>query len=87
MGLVMRNTLKTRVYERQISSVKIPRKLFTSILNRRLKVPIFRVALTQIATVLTQATQAEAQRVLEAYPGDPFKLDRDKDSIACETLR
>ena len=33
------------------------------------------------------ATQAEAQRVLEAYPGDPFKLDRDKDSIACETLR
>jgi hypothetical protein len=32
------------------------------------------------------ATQAEAQRVLEAYPGDPFKLDRDKDSIACETL-
>ncbi|MEG4203780.1 excalibur calcium-binding domain-containing protein [Microcoleus sp. Pol7_A1] len=33
------------------------------------------------------ATQAEAQQVLEAYPGDPFKLDRDKDSIACETLR
>lgn len=33
------------------------------------------------------ATQAEAQRVLEAYPGDPFKLDRDRDSIACETLR
>lgn len=32
------------------------------------------------------ATQAEAQQVLEAYPGDPFKLDRDKDSIACETL-
>ncbi|MEG4857501.1 excalibur calcium-binding domain-containing protein [Microcoleus sp. K1-B6] len=32
------------------------------------------------------ATQAEAQRVLEAYPGDPFKLDRDQDSIACETL-
>lgn len=32
------------------------------------------------------ATQAEAQRVLEAYPGDPFKLDRDRDSIACETL-
>ncbi|MCW6053409.1 excalibur calcium-binding domain-containing protein [Lyngbya sp. CCAP 1446/10] len=32
------------------------------------------------------ATQAQAQRVLEAYPGDPFKLDRDKDSIACETL-
>ncbi|MEG4032041.1 MULTISPECIES: excalibur calcium-binding domain-containing protein [unclassified Microcoleus] len=47
---------------------------------------IFRVALTRIATVLTQATQAEAQRVLEAYPGDPFKLDRDRDSIACETL-
>ncbi|MEG4571404.1 excalibur calcium-binding domain-containing protein [Microcoleus sp. N3A4] len=33
------------------------------------------------------ATQAQAQQVLEAYPGDPFKLDRDKDSIACETLR
>ncbi|MEG5128073.1 excalibur calcium-binding domain-containing protein [Microcoleus sp. ARI1-B5] len=33
------------------------------------------------------ATQALAQRVLEAYPGDPFKLDRDRDSIACETLR
>ncbi|MEG4215073.1 excalibur calcium-binding domain-containing protein [Microcoleus sp. Pol14C6] len=33
------------------------------------------------------ANQAEAQRVLEAYPGDPFKLDRDRDSIACETLR
>lgn len=32
------------------------------------------------------ATQAQAQRVLEAYPGDPFKLDRDRDSIACETL-
>jgi hypothetical protein len=32
------------------------------------------------------ASQAEAQRVLEAYPGDPFKLDRDRDSIACETL-
>ncbi|MEG5065824.1 excalibur calcium-binding domain-containing protein [Microcoleus sp. B3-A4] len=32
------------------------------------------------------ASQAEAQRVLEAYPGDPFKLDRDRDSIAIETL-
>jgi hypothetical protein len=32
------------------------------------------------------ASQAEAQRVLEAYPGDPFKLDRDRDSITCETL-
>ncbi|MEG4252675.1 excalibur calcium-binding domain-containing protein [Microcoleus sp. Pol10D4] len=32
------------------------------------------------------SSQAEAQRVLEAYPGDPFKLDRDQDSIACETL-
>ncbi|HEY9673816.1 MAG TPA: excalibur calcium-binding domain-containing protein [Waterburya sp.] len=30
------------------------------------------------------ATQAEAQRVFKAYPGDPFKLDRDKDGIACE---
>jgi type IV secretory pathway VirB10-like protein len=30
------------------------------------------------------ATQAQAQRVFDAYPGDPFKLDRDKDGIACE---
>lgn len=32
------------------------------------------------------ATRAAAQRVLEAFDGDPFKLDRDKDGIACETL-
>lgn len=32
-------------------------------------------------------SQAEAQRMLEAYPGDPFRLDRDKDGIACESLR
>lgn len=39
--------------------------------------------LTRIATVLTQATQAQAPLMLEAYLGDdPFKLDRDKDSIA-----
>jgi micrococcal nuclease len=31
-------------------------------------------------------TQAEAKRVLDAFPGDPFDLDRDKDSIACESL-
>jgi outer membrane biosynthesis protein TonB len=31
-------------------------------------------------------TRAAAQRVLEAFPGDPFKLDRDRDGIACETL-
>ncbi len=30
------------------------------------------------------ATQAQAQQVLDAYSGDPFKLDRDKDGIACE---
>lgn len=29
----------------------------------------------------------EAQRVFDAYPGDPFKLDRDKDGIPCESLR
>lgn len=28
--------------------------------------------------------QEEAQRVFDAYPSDPFKLDRDKDGIACE---
>ncbi len=30
------------------------------------------------------ATQAQAQQVLDAYSGDPFKLDRDEDGIACE---
>jgi hypothetical protein len=29
-------------------------------------------------------TQQEAQRVLDAFAGDPHKLDRDKDGIACE---
>ncbi|NJM74740.1 MAG: micrococcal nuclease-like nuclease [Acaryochloridaceae cyanobacterium RU_4_10] len=32
-------------------------------------------------------TRAEAQRIFNAYPGDPFKLDRDRDGIACESLR
>lgn len=31
-------------------------------------------------------THAEAQRVFNAYPGDPFGLDRDKDGLACEAL-
>ncbi len=31
------------------------------------------------------ATQADAQRVLDAYPGDPHRLDKDKDGIACES--
>jgi micrococcal nuclease len=31
-------------------------------------------------------TQAEAQRVLKAFPNDPFRLDHDKDGIACESL-
>ncbi|MBE9144887.1 thermonuclease family protein [Planktothrix mougeotii] len=31
-------------------------------------------------------TQSEAQRVLEAFPNDPFKLDGDKDGVACESL-
>lgn len=31
-------------------------------------------------------TQAEAQKVLDAFPDDRFKLDRDKDGIACENL-
>lgn len=31
-------------------------------------------------------TQAEAQRVLEAFPNDRFRLDRDKDGVACESL-
>jgi micrococcal nuclease len=32
------------------------------------------------------STQAEAQRILDAYPGDPYKLDRDHDGVACESL-
>jgi micrococcal nuclease len=31
-------------------------------------------------------TQAEAQRVLVAFPGDPFRLDGDRDGRACESL-
>jgi micrococcal nuclease len=31
-------------------------------------------------------TQAEAQRVLDAIPGDPYRLDGDKDGVACESL-
>lgn len=30
--------------------------------------------------------QALAQRVLEAFPGDPFVLDRDGNGVACESL-
>jgi micrococcal nuclease len=29
-------------------------------------------------------SQAEAQRVLRAFPGDPFRLDHDGDGVACE---
>jgi hypothetical protein len=32
------------------------------------------------------ATQAQAQAVFNATPGDPNGLDRDKDGIACESL-
>lgn len=31
-------------------------------------------------------TQTEAQRVLDAFSGDPHKLDGDKDGVACESL-
>ena len=31
--------------------------------------------------------RAEAQRVLNAYQGDPFRLDADKDGIPCESLK
>jgi micrococcal nuclease len=31
-------------------------------------------------------TQSEAQQVLDAFPGDPYKLDGDKDGVACESL-
>jgi micrococcal nuclease len=32
-------------------------------------------------------SQAEAQRVFKQYPGDPFRLDRDQDGVACESLK
>jgi micrococcal nuclease len=32
------------------------------------------------------STQADAQRVLEAFPGDPHRLDGDDDGQACESL-
>lgn len=31
-------------------------------------------------------TQAEAQRVFDAFAGDPFRLDRDQDGRVCEAL-
>jgi len=31
-------------------------------------------------------TQVEAQRLLDAYPGDPHRLDGDDDGVACESL-
>lgn len=31
-------------------------------------------------------TQAEAQRILDEYPGDPHRLDSDGDGEACESL-
>jgi micrococcal nuclease len=32
------------------------------------------------------STQAEAQRVLDSAPGDPYRLDGDNDGVACESL-
>lgn len=32
------------------------------------------------------STQKQAQMVLDAFPNDPHKLDRNKDGIACESL-
>jgi micrococcal nuclease len=32
------------------------------------------------------ANQNEAQRVLNAFSGDPHRLDRDRDGVACESL-
>jgi len=32
-------------------------------------------------------SQADAQRVYDATPGDPYDLDRDGDGVACEGLR
>jgi micrococcal nuclease len=33
------------------------------------------------------STQAEAQRIFEAFPNDRFRLDGDNDGVACESLR
>lgn len=30
--------------------------------------------------------QEDAQQVFDARPGDPYGLDKDKDSVACENL-
>ena len=32
------------------------------------------------------AHQKEAQTVLEAFPNDPYRLDRNKNGVACESL-
>lgn len=32
------------------------------------------------------STQAQAQAVLDAFPGDPHRLDGDRDGVACESL-
>jgi hypothetical protein len=32
------------------------------------------------------STQAQAQAVLNQFPDDPYKLDKNKDGIACESL-
>ena len=32
------------------------------------------------------SSRAEAQRVLDSTPGDPHRLDGDRDGIACESL-
>ena len=31
-------------------------------------------------------TQKEAQAVLDGFPGDPHRLDGDKDGVACQSL-
>jgi len=32
------------------------------------------------------STQAEAQAIFDAHPGDPYRLDRDGDGVVCESL-
>jgi len=32
------------------------------------------------------STQAEAQAIFDAHPGDPYRLDRDGDRVVCESL-
>jgi micrococcal nuclease len=52
-----------------------------------LRSPVSRPAPSRDYNCSDFKTQAEAQQMFNAYPGDPFQLDLDRDRIACESLR